>query len=249
VDATPTKRKKHLYNSKLSKVRWFVQRFGAKELIYKPLRVAFAPLIVSRLKPRTFKFKGEDLPYVYHPYNMTWATERCVEVPIGRHFLSKTSEAASLEVGNVLSHYGPVRHEILDKFEKGQGVINEDITAFRPNKRYDLIVSISTFEHIGYDDETEGSSAEKIKAAINTCRLLLSAQGKLAITVPMGYNPELNSLIAKEDLDTDMETFLQKKGPQDWRECSRAEALQGKYKEPFPYANAIMVAEFGPSRS
>jgi hypothetical protein len=28
-------------------------------------------------------------------------------------------------------------------------VTNADITSFRPNKRYDLILSISTFEHIG----------------------------------------------------------------------------------------------------
>ena len=32
-------------------------------------------------------------------------------------------------------------------------VINEDITYFQPNHKYDLIVSISTFEHIGFDED------------------------------------------------------------------------------------------------
>jgi hypothetical protein len=236
--------KKHLYNTGLGKVKWFVQRFGAKELALKPLRTALAPLIIRRLPQKQFSFRAHALPYLYHRYNMTWASERCVEVPIARYFVAQHNPEATLEVGNVLSHYGQVHHDILDKFERGERVINQDIIEFRPAKSYDLIVSISTFEHIGYDDAAEGSSAEKITLAVDSCRRLLSADGRLIITVPIGYNPELDLLLREARLRPRVETFLKKFGKLDWRECSREEALHCRYKTPFPYANAIVVAEF-----
>ena len=55
--------------------------------------------------------------------------------------------------GNVLLHYFPADHEIVDKYEKGDGIVNEDIVNFRPGKKYDLIVSISTLEHISWNEE------------------------------------------------------------------------------------------------
>jgi hypothetical protein len=236
--------KKHLYNSKLGKVRWFVERFGVKEVVAKPLRNIFAPLIIPTLPQRSFRFQGESLDLFYHRYNMTWASERCVEVPIARWYVAKASPGMTLEVGNVLSHYGPVQHQIIDKFERGPGVINEDITTFVPKQRYDLIVSISTFEHIGFDDEAEGDSGEKILLAIRTCVNLLSPRGRLIITIPISYNPELNELIRTDRLGATSKIFLKKYASLDWRECGQEEALRCKYKEPFPYATAIMVAEF-----
>ena len=50
-------------------------------------------------------------------------------------------------------HYFPADHEIVDKYEKGDGIVNEDIVNFRPGKKYDLIVSISTLEHISWNEE------------------------------------------------------------------------------------------------
>jgi hypothetical protein len=236
--------KKHLYNSKLSKVKWFVDRFGWKEVALKPLRNIFAPVIIPTLPKGTFRYKGEDLLYVYHRYNMTWASERCVEVPIGRWWANRFKPDAVLEVGNVLSHYGPVQHQILDKFEKGAGVINEDIVTFRPGKKYELIFSISTFEHIGFDDEAEGSSAAKIQEAIEACRSLLSSSGILVITIPINYNPELDALIAADRLPSKDRTFLLRRDYTDWAETDQASALKARYKAPFPYANAVMIAEF-----
>lgn len=234
----------HLYNSRLGKVRWFVRRFGAREVFLKPLRRVFAPVIIPRLARKTFRFQGEELEVFYHAYNMTWASERGVEAPVARYFLAQRKPSEVLEVGNVLSHYGPVQHTILDKFEKGANVINEDILAYRPERTFDLILSISTFEHIGFDDEAEGSSAEKILLALDACRKLLSAEGKLVVTVPINYNPELDGLIRAGKLPPGRKTFLLRTGETDWREATEEEALRAKYKEPFPYANAVMVGEF-----
>lgn len=236
--------KKHLYNSKLSKVKWFVDRFGWREVVLKPVRTVFAPVIIPTLPARTFQYKGQALPYIYHRYNMTWASERCVEVPIGRWWVQRFSGRRVLEVGNVLSHYGEVQHQILDKFEKGPGVINHDILTFKPEEKFDLILSISTFEHIGFDDEAEGSSAEKILAAIEACRGLLAPGGTLGISIPVNYNPELDELINRNQLPPNAHTFLRRQGYTDWVETDQATAMKARYKEPYPYANAIMVAEF-----
>ncbi len=113
----------HLYNSQLGKVVWFARRFGAGELLFKPLRCAFAPLIIPRLSKAEFEFDGKSLSLFYHHYNMTWANERAVEVPIAADFLRRSAGKRVLEVGNVLSHYGDVDHTILDKYERGTGIL------------------------------------------------------------------------------------------------------------------------------
>ena len=51
-------------------------------MVLKPLRIAFAPLIIPRLPKRTVSFQGEEIECVYRRYNMTWACERCLEIPI-----------------------------------------------------------------------------------------------------------------------------------------------------------------------
>jgi hypothetical protein len=95
--------KAHLYNARLGKVRWFVARFGWREVFMKPLRTAAAPWILPRLPKRTFEFDGERLELFYHRYNMTWASERCVEIPIAMSYLEQGAGGAVLEVGNVTS--------------------------------------------------------------------------------------------------------------------------------------------------
>ena len=94
----------HLYKSRLGKVAWFVRRFGAAELFLKPLRCAFAPLIIPRLARAEFVFEGKSLPLFYHRYNMTWANERAVEVPVAGEFLRRFAGKRVLEVGNVTPH-------------------------------------------------------------------------------------------------------------------------------------------------
>jgi hypothetical protein len=39
-----------------------------------------------------------------------------------------------LEIGNVTSHSYPVTHDVLDKYEIADGVVNEDVTDYQPSK-------------------------------------------------------------------------------------------------------------------
>ncbi|MDP7179140.1 MAG: hypothetical protein QF749_12690, partial [Verrucomicrobiota bacterium] len=235
----------HLYNSQFSKVVWFARRFGVGELLLKPLRCAFAPLIIPLLDRAEFEFEGKSLPLFYHRYNMTWANERAVEVPIAAEFLRRSAGKRVLEVGNVLSHYGDVDHTILDKYERGPGILSEDIADYSPAERFDLILSISTFEHIGFDDEADGDSGEKISQAIAICRGLLAANGQLVLTLPLGYNPALDRMIAEGQLGSDRTTFLKRTGRLAWQTVNAEAALACDYGRPFPYANAVMIAQFG----
>ncbi|MFQ3169694.1 MAG: hypothetical protein ACI8QI_002271 [Limisphaerales bacterium] len=235
----------HLYNSGIGKVAWFVRRFGAGELFLKPLRCVFAPLIIPRLAKAEFTFEGKSLPLFYHRYNMTWANERAVEVPVAGEFLRRFAGKSVLEVGNVTPHYLDTGHTILDKFESGPGIINEDIADFAPSERFDLILSVSTFEHIGFDDEADGDSGKKISQAIATCRGLLAVGGQLVLTLPLGYNPALDRMIADGQLGSDRATFLKRTGRLAWQAVDADTALASEYGRPFPYANAVMIAQFG----
>ena len=233
----------HLYNSTVVRVRWFVRRFGASEVLLKPLRLAFAPWIVPRLEPKSFSFRGKQFRCFYSQYNMTWAGERMVEIPIGKDLVEK-AQGRVLEVGNVLSHYFPTGYEIVDKFERGPGVLNTDILHFTPDHRYALILSISTFEHIGFDDDTPTSSGDKILEAIAHCRSLLAPEGRLVLTFPTGYNPDLDQLLESGRIGAGRLDCLLRVGRREWVECNISTALKHPYRSRYPYGNALVVAEF-----
>jgi len=235
----------HLYQGLLTKVRWFVLRFGWSEVFLKPIRSISAPFVLPWLKREGFQWQGRTLDGFYHRYNMTWAGERIVEIPIARTFLAAVDPRRVLEVGNVLSHYDSVSHRIVDKFESGEGVVNCDIVDFKSQEGYDLILSVSTFEHIGFDDDAAVPSGEKIQAAVRHCQGLLSDSGRLVLTVPLGYNPDLDRLIVLGTVAATRQSFLVRRGFSRWEECDLQTALAHPYRHLFPYANSIGILEFG----
>lgn len=141
----------------------------------------------------TFEFLGKTYAYFNHRRNQTRLSERAVEIPIVWDAMEQSRGKRVLEVGNVLSQYFPVTHDILDKYEKRDGVINQDIVDFDPPGRYDLIVCISTLEHIGWDESPREPG--KILRALENLRNLLKPGGKLVVTVPLGYNQDLDRLL------------------------------------------------------
>ena len=232
--------KKHLYNSKIGKIKWFIKRFGIKEIYRKPLRRIFAPLIIKLIPKRQFLFEGEKYNLFYHQYNITWANERCVEIPVIKDIVSSSREDV-LEIGNVLSHYFHTDWDIVDKFEKGKNIINKDILEFKPTKKYGLIVSISTFEHIGYDDNTLTDSKGKILECFNNIkRNCMKKDGLIIITTPVGYNPDMDNIIFSNKLKFNKSCFL-KRNHSGWIQVNKKEASKIKYGKPFPYANCVFI--------
>jgi len=95
---------------------------------------AVAPLRLHRRfkSGRSFHARGVDHPYFYHTYNETYRNERAVEIPIVWSIVQRVPPERVLEVGDVLSHYFPTRHDVVDKYEQAPRVQNVDVVDFRP---------------------------------------------------------------------------------------------------------------------
>lgn len=143
-------------------------------------------------KNEFFNFNEKRFKKFYHVYNATWTSERKYEIPIFQDMLEQYKNQKVLEVGNVLSHYFNISHTIVDKYETSHGVINEDAVDFDNGDRFDLIISISTLEHIGVD---ENEPSDKSIRAINHLLTLLNAHGKLVFSFLIGYNSSLDNFI------------------------------------------------------
>jgi hypothetical protein len=150
----------------------------------------------TKVKNGTFEFADCKLPYFNHMYNSTWLNERQLEIPIFTHIINNTNSLNILEIGNTYNHYHAFEHDIIDKYEKGNNVINEDITFYKTDKKYDLIFSISTFEHIGYN-ENEPYDFEKVKDAIKNTVSMLNHNGLFVFSFALGWNNKLDEMIIK----------------------------------------------------
>ncbi|MBW4594371.1 MAG: hypothetical protein KME46_16035 [Brasilonema angustatum HA4187-MV1] len=141
----------------------------------------------------TFTWNGKSLRYNLIPYNNT--AERAIEIPIILDFLSKSNVGEKLlEVGNVLcnyeNEYNKISRTVVDKYEVAADVVNIDLMDVSALDKYDLIVSISTVEHIGQNwDNFECSIERDLEAplkAIVKIYTLLNLAGRAIITVPFG---------------------------------------------------------------
>lgn len=202
---------------------------------------AFSPLIVYIKPKKFFIFLNQKLPYFNHKYNLAWKNERTIEVPLVWSVIKNYHGKNILEVGNVLSHYFSVNYDILDKYEKSRGVVNKDVVDFKPSHKYDLIVSISTLEHVGFDDSVNDPT-KIIKAIKNLRENCLKLGGKMIITMPIGYNPEMDALLFTDKLSFDKEFYFDKYKRNEWKEIPKREARTSKYQHRFNVgANAIVI--------
>ena len=198
---------------------------------------------------------GREYDYAWHPAEETWRSERAIEIPIGLAALAAADPRRTLEVGNVLPKYArpPAAHVVIDKYEHAPGVVNADALTFAGGP-YDLIVSISTLEHIGYDEEPR--DARKAARAIENLLGLLSPAGDLLATIPVGYNRELDDALRDDSLGARV-SYLARVGELRWKQVGADDTrdLHGwawpgtsaVYGWPWPGANVLAVARWGSS--
>jgi hypothetical protein len=186
-----------------------------------------------------FHAGGKSYKLFFHPYNNTWRNERMVEVPLIRSLLDGNPEARILEIGNVMSYYLDVDYDIVDKFEQNERVTNTDVVDFRPQEKYDLIISISTLEHVGFDEDP--SNPEKVLAALDNLRMCLNPGGTLAATFPVGYNDYLDNLVFNGELDVTRYVCLLRTGKYEWREVKLDELRDVRYNKPYENGNGLIV--------
>ncbi len=193
---------------------------------------------VRLIKQKTFYFQNKELSYFYHPYNHSWVNERTVEVPIVLEMIKDYQGKSMLEVGNVLRHYfAGMNHDVIDKGEKFPGVINADVANFNSNKKYDFIVSISTMEHVGFEEDDK--DVAKIPRAVQHLQKYLNPGGKIIITVPLQYNPHLDKYLSEGVFGRNV-FFLKRTLFNSWREASYYEVKDLRYSKEIT-ANALAV--------
>jgi hypothetical protein len=188
---------------------------------------------------KVFALDGQIYPYFFHGYNGAWSSERTVEVPVIRRLLEPGEPRRVLEVGNVLSHYLDIQHDVVDKYEQAPGVTNEDVVDFAPDVPYDLIVSISTLEHVGWDELPRDES--KVARAVDHLLTLLAPGGRLAFTVPLGYNPGVRRMLEAHRRTWQQSYLLRVSIDNDWRQATWDEVKDAHYGQPYGCANAVAV--------
>jgi SAM-dependent methyltransferase len=154
---------------------------------------------------------------VFAPYNNTWYNERQVELPVFKRVYDQHRYSTVLEVGNVLSHYYDTGHDVVDKYEDAPGVDNVDVTDYHPGRQYDLILSISTLEHVGYDEP--GKTPEKSVDAVNHLKDLLTPGGTLVFSAPLGYNPYIDRHIQNDAFNAEY-TYMER-SPDGWHQITQ----------------------------
>jgi hypothetical protein len=204
---------------------------------------------VERLRPRPpFIFDDERYEYLVHHYNTTWCNERAVEIPLAARIVQRRLGARMLEVGNVLHNYLPrsalpAERVVVDRYEARPGVLNVDIVEHEPAEPYDLIVSISTLEHVGRDEEPKDPA--KVLTAIERMHRWLAPGGELFVTVPLGYHPQLDERLLAGPALFERLGFLRAREGNRWEQASAQEVAGAQFGSPFPGANALVVARSG----
>lgn len=187
----------------------------------------------------TFTYFGRPFDLFDDEYNTTRLNERAVEIPIARHFLAGC-DGEGLEVGNVLSHYGPVDHRIVDRHEIAAGVDNADI--FEISGTYDWAVSISTLEHVRHDEPVRNPHGAH--AALIYLTGLVAPGGRLLVTVPLGCNEHLDDKIFADHLGVSRSSTLIRDGDS-WRQTPTL--TWRPYAMTTIWAEAVWVGEWGPA--
>lgn len=200
-------------------------------------------------KNKVFLYLGKTYEYFYRGYQRTWRNERAVEIPVVWALVGENRGKNILEVGNVLAHYFDVDHTVLDKYEKYRGVINEDVVEFKPAKPFDLIVSISTLEHVGWD-ETDDAPGDplKILTALENLRNMLTADGEIVATWPVGFNPGLDRLLDEGRIPFYRAYYMKRiSRKNEWIESDWDEIRSLNYRfPPFPHPNGLVICYFKP---
>lgn len=208
-------------------------------------------LVASILKrPITFEFHGAAYRYFYHPYNHTWANERTVEVPLAWNVLlnHRGSPRKVLEVGNVLANYLDSPHYVIDKYESPRHGARIDVLEFVPANPIDLIISISTLEHVGLDEPEVPKDGRRAITAIRHLMDCLLPGGLLWFTVPIGYNKRVDEWLRNPGSEFSLGFLIRTDFANRWTECTRDTALSALYSERFPAGNAISVVRYEKQR-
>lgn len=196
-----------------------------------------------RLRSPRFRLLGTDYLIYAGWYNKTWRNERQIELPPALELLRQSDPKETLELGNVLSNYERVQHVVVDKYEEQVWTVREDIVDYRPGRTFRLIMSISTLEHVGWDEEDRDSA--KFTLSLHHLVELLAPGGQLWATVPLGYSPYADAFLAnpEDGFEVHFMTRVSVR-PGDWTETASASPGTFPYLREVPTATAVAFIRY-----
>ena len=202
------------------------------------LDVAALPIVAAR-RGSSPDIVGGPVPLHYGFKRWDWRTERGLELALAERSSSRHAPAATLEVGNVLAFAGVTGHTVVDKYEAGEKVLNVDIMEYRPERKFGLVISISTVEHIGWDEEPREPG--KAAAALDVMAGLGDA---LLITMPVGYHRELEQAFIDGPFDS-VALAVKKSRLGIWARRPLTDVPAVRYGYPYAYGNGILIGTRG----
>lgn len=202
---------------------------------------AITPIMAQLVGRSAYSLRGSEYRYFIASFNSTWANERAVELSYAQELLRSVSGNEVLEVGNVLKNYLQGDWIVCDKYENAPGVINDDVLSFELERRFLRIISISTLEHVGFDEPDQNVNA--LPLAVKNLRNHLREGGELYVTLPLGYNPAVDQHLLGGSSGFDQVDYLVREGVTKWRQCAQEEAHQRQYGQPYPCANALAIGK------
>ena len=209
---------------------------SVRELIY-PAYVQLYPWLFCM---RHFKYDGKRYRYMFHPYGATLRGERIIEIPIAMEELKAYTERRILEVGNVLGHYVEREHLVVDKYERSDRCLNMDILEFQPSQPFDFIVSISTVEHIGWNEYER--EPDKAVRALRHMKAMLAPGGRMLVTMPWGQNPALDRHLRSTECIFDVLKYMKRVSSRNtWIQATASSLDHACYGRPYPFANVLVL--------
>lgn len=194
----------------------------------------------------TFDFNGKKYLYLFHGRvagaGPSWKNERCVNIPVMWEAIEeyRRNNKKVLELGNVISYALDIDHDVIDKYELMDGIINEDIVDFKPAIKYDLIVSVLCLQSVGWDEVPK--DPPKLLRAVENMNNMLAPGGIMMISVGWGWNQYFEKLILDGDFKFDKQWYLKKEKGFKWREVQSIDDIKYlKYDEKSYTAQGIII--------
>ncbi len=133
-------------------------------------------------------------------------------------------------------------HPVVDKYEHAPGVLNADVADLDLGGSFDLVLAISTLEHVGLDEDVVDPA--KPARAIERLKAHLRPGGLLWITHPVGYNPTLDAQLRSGEIASSrMRALRREKHRNVWREVPVEDVWGTPYDRLLYTAHAVVVVE------
>jgi hypothetical protein len=139
---------------------------------------------------------------------------------------------------------GASGHTIIDKYEAGPGVLNVDVIDYDPGQRFGFILSLSTLEHVGWDEQPR--EPDKAEAALARLGELVEPGGALLVTIPVGVHRRLERAFTAPGAPFESVTLFVKTSRRAiWKRREPADLFRYEYGAPYALANAVLVGVRG----